>query len=199
MSEPALVDRPAAIDDATEPAVLLFARHGATAMNLAGQRCGGDIDPPLTDTGRSQARQLARAVAALARRPGLVVSSDLQRTRETARIVCAALPGVELMDLPALRERSLGFWNLESIEATESALASGEVPPGGEAAEAFRQRIEGTLQALRPQLHRRVLVIGSKGVGRVLIAAAGLPARAPLGNAELLTLRLPAAACCAAA
>lgn len=199
MSEPVLIDRPAASGGAAGCAVLLFARHGATAMNLAGQRCGGDIDPPLTDTGRSQARQLACVVAALAQRPGLVVTSDLQRTRETARIVCAALPGAELLDMPALRERSLGFWNLESIEATEPALASGQVPPGGEAAEVFRQRIEAAWQALRPHLHRRVLVIGSKGVGRVLIAAAGLPARAPLGNGELLTLRLPATAASIAA
>lgn len=196
MSEPDLIDRPALAPraDAASGPELLFARHGATAMNLAGQRCGGDIDPPLTDTGRAQARQLARAVAALAQPPVLVITSDLLRTRETARIVCDALPGAELLEMPALRERSLGFWNLEPIEATEAALMRGDVPPGGESADAFRQRIEGAVQALRPHLHRRVLVVASKGVGRVLNHCTGQPARAPLGNAELLAMRLPAAA-----
>jgi len=42
--------------------VLHFVRHGATAANLVGLRCGGDIDLPLTDTGRRQALSAGRAL-----------------------------------------------------------------------------------------------------------------------------------------
>ena len=30
---------------------VLFVRHGSTAPNLAGLRCGGDLDSPLTELG----------------------------------------------------------------------------------------------------------------------------------------------------
>ena len=192
MSELLVLDRPALHPVEVQSPTLLFARHGATAMNLAGQRCGGDIDPPLAAAGLEQALQLAGAVAALPSPPGLVVTSDLLRARHTAEIVCQALGGVQLVVLPALRERSLGFWNLEPIEDTESALARGDTPPCGEAADDFRLRIEGALDELQPWLDRRVLVVASKGVGRVLQALAGAMARTPLGNAELLELALPA-------
>lgn len=192
MSDLSVVDRPAPPAVEVQHLCLLFARHGATAMNLAGQRCGGDIDPPLAAAGLEQAIQLATAVAALAAPPSLVVTSDLLRARHTAEIVCQALGGVQLVVLPSLRERSLGFWNLEPIEDTETALARGDTPPCGESADDFRQRIEGALQALQPLLHQRVLVVASKGVARVLHALTGAPARAPLVNAELVEMTLPA-------
>ena len=173
---------------------LLFARHGATGPNLAGLRCGGDIDPPLAAEGRQQAAALARAVAARLDPPDLIITSDLRRTQETAGIVQALLPGADLLVQPALRERRLGAWNLQPIAATEALLTQGVTPPGGESGDAFRLRIESALETLLPLLHRRVLLIGSKGVGRVLRARAGLPARAPLANAELIELSFAARA-----
>ena len=143
---------------------LLFARHGATEPNLAGLRCGGDIDPPLTALGRQQAVALAQAVKALAEPPDLIVTSDLQRAQDTAAIVRAALGAVDLVVQPAFRERRLGEWNLQPIAATESLLASGHTPPGGESADDFTERIEAALDALLPLLPRRVLLVASKGV-----------------------------------
>ena len=171
---------------------LLFARHGATEPNLAGLRCGGDINPPLTALGRQQAVALAQAVKALAEPPDLIVTSDLQRAQDTAAIVRTALGAVDLVVQPAFRERRLGEWNLQPIAATESLLASGHTPPGGESADDFRMRIEAALDALLRLLPRRVLLVGSKGVGRVLRGCAGLPARQPLDNAELIELRFAA-------
>ena len=191
MSDLHLADRPLAAPPLALTHALLFARHGATHINLAGQRCGGDIDPPLAPAGIEQAHELARSVAACPQRPGLVVTSDLLRTHHTARIVCDALGGVELVVLPALRERSLGFWNLEPIDDTEAALARGDTPPCGESAEAFRSRIEGALALLRPLLPRQLLIVGSKGVGRVLRSCIGLEPGAPLLNGELVTFNMP--------
>ena len=66
---------------------LLFMRHGATALNAAGLRCGGDVDLPLTDLGHRQAVLAAQRLAALRPRVGVIVVSALQRTRQTADIV----------------------------------------------------------------------------------------------------------------
>jgi len=59
--------------------MLLVVRHGQTAANAAGQLLGR-ADVPLTDLGRRQAEALAAAVGPVDR----VVSSPLQRARDTA-------------------------------------------------------------------------------------------------------------------
>ena len=167
---------------------LLIVRHGATAPNQAGLRCGGGLDPPLTEAGRRQVIEVARRLAAQPERIDLIVCSDLQRTRESAAIVRAALGMVELRLVPAFRERRLGGWNLRPLAETESMLAAGETPPGGESRDAFAQRVRAGLQQIAPALNRRVLLVASKGVGRVLRELAGEPAAAPMANAELLEL-----------
>ena len=95
---------------------------------------------------------------------------------------------VELRLVPAFRERRLGGWNLRPLAETESMLAAGETPPGGESRDAFAQRVRAGLQQIAPALNRRVLLVASKGVGRVLRELAGEPAAAPMANAELLEL-----------
>lgn len=178
--------------DGARPARLLFVRHGATAPNLAGLRCGGDLDPPLEDIGRCQAQALAQALAAQAAPIDLLLCSDLRRTVETADILRHALGGPAVRVVPGFRERLLGRWNLQPIATTEAGLAAGETPPGGESNAAFTDRIRRALDGVAPALrHGRVLLVGSKGVGRVLRSLAGLPLRSPLANAELMELQFP--------
>src|SRR5882672_9744403 len=73
--------------NAARTGVLRFVRHGATGPNLAGLRCGGDLDVPLAEAGREQALEIARHVAALDPPIGLIVTSDLRRTRATAACI----------------------------------------------------------------------------------------------------------------
>ena len=63
--------------------VVILVRHGETEWTLSGQHTGR-TDIPLTDNGRSQARELCRELAS--RRFGLVLSSPLTRALETARL-----------------------------------------------------------------------------------------------------------------
>lgn len=156
------------------PRELAFVRHGATDPNLAGLRCGGDVDVPLTDAGRAQSRAAGQRVRALGLPIGVVVASPLARTRESAHII-GGLLGVPVLIEPGFAERLLGKWNGAPLAEHEARLAAGETPPGGEADRAFRRRISAALIALAPQLPRRPLLVGSKGVARVLGQLLGQP------------------------
>jgi 2,3-bisphosphoglycerate-dependent phosphoglycerate mutase len=165
---------------------LWFMRHGATALNAAGLRCGGDVDLPLADLGRRQSVQAAERLAALRPRIGVIVVSALQRTRQTADIVGQSMHGIEIVIEAAFNERRLGEWNRRPIADTQAALAAGVTPPGGESNDEFTQRIrDAALATLMPLLGRCPLLIASKGVARVLGELSGHGAGEPLGNAGI--------------
>ena len=67
--------------------LLIIARHGNTfEKGETPRRVGARTDLPLTETGCMQARALGRWLKAKALQPGLVYSSQLQRTEKTARL-----------------------------------------------------------------------------------------------------------------
>lgn len=81
-------------------------RHGETEWNNNG-RWQGNLDTPLNDHGRQQARKLAKY---LSTRPiADVYSSDLSRALETARTLADAL-GLTPQTDPRLRELHLGIF-----------------------------------------------------------------------------------------
>mgnify|MGYP000942301098 FL=1 len=86
---------------------------------------------------------------------------------------------------PAFSERRLGGWNLRSIAETQPWLEARRTPPGGESDEAFTKRVADAVRGIKQQLHERPLLVGSKGVGRVLGELIGLPERLELGNGEI--------------
>lgn len=81
-------------------------RHGRTEWNAAG-RFQGQTDIALDAAGRQQAQDAARRLAALD--PDLLVSSDLQRTRDTMAEL-AALTGRDILLDSRLRETYAGEW-----------------------------------------------------------------------------------------
>lgn len=81
-------------------------RHGRTEWNAAG-RFQGQTDVALDDFGIQQAREAAARLAAL--KPDLLVSSDLQRTRDTVATL-SALTGVDVQLDPRLRETYAAKW-----------------------------------------------------------------------------------------
>jgi broad specificity phosphatase PhoE len=85
---------------------ILLARHGETDWNRD-NRFQGHADPPLNETGRAQAAELA---AALADEPlAAAYSSPLRRALETAEIV-AGPHRLEPVAVDALREVDVGSW-----------------------------------------------------------------------------------------
>jgi broad specificity phosphatase PhoE len=67
-----------------------FLRHGQSIGN-AEDRYQGQVDFPLTETGRDQANNLAERWVATGQTFDLVIASPLLRARETAETVCARL------------------------------------------------------------------------------------------------------------
>jgi len=167
------------------PTRLVMVRHGATAPNLAHVRCGGDLDVPLTDIGREQALAAARRLRALKLVPGVIVTSPLERTQETARIIAAELGVHEIVTEAGFTERRLGEWNLRPIDETEPWLRAKQVPPGGEADDDFIARVGAALPVLLPLLPRQPLLVGSKGVGRALGVLLNQRLSGALANGEV--------------
>ena len=85
---------------------LILLRHGETDWNR-NQRLQGHRDIPLNAVGHHQAIDAAPSIVAL--RPSVIVSSDLQRARETASAV-SVLTGIEATVDERLRETSMGLW-----------------------------------------------------------------------------------------
>jgi ribonuclease H / adenosylcobalamin/alpha-ribazole phosphatase len=132
----------------------LLLRHGQTALSTE-RRFAGRGDIPLTETGRLQA---AAAAARLADRGGIaeIVTSPLQRARNTAEAVAAATGAPVLVD-DDLAETDFGKW--EGLTFAEAAqqwpdemsawLASADVaPPGGESFAAVGSRVSAATDRL---------------------------------------------------
>jgi glucosyl-3-phosphoglycerate phosphatase len=88
---------------------LVLWRHGRTEWNAEG-RFQGQLDPPLDEQGRRQAALAAPYIAAgLSPDDTVVVSSDLVRAADTARVLSGLL-GVQVRLDERLREHGMGSW-----------------------------------------------------------------------------------------
>jgi len=156
---------------------LLLVRHGESTWNATG-RWQGWADSPLSDLGRAQA---ATAVEQ-ARGVESVVSSDLERARETGQIIATAL-GLPLRVDAGLRERDVGeFTGLTrpEIEQRWPGVFDGyptlAEPPGGETTDHFVARVLASLRAIAEATAGggEVLVVSHGGVVRNLERHLGL-------------------------
>jgi probable phosphoglycerate mutase len=125
---------------------VLAIRHGETAWNAAG-RIQGQLDIGLNDTGRWQARQLARVLAD--EDLAAVYASDLARAFETAQHVAGAA-GLAVRRDAGLRERGFGSFEGSTFAEIEARWPEQSArwrrrdpdfgPGGGEVLRDFYQR-----------------------------------------------------------
>ena len=174
--------------------LLYYIRHGETDWNVEG-RLQGWHDPALNAVGRRQAAVCGDILRDLIKRDGHTpadygyVASPLQRARQTAEIMRAALgldPGDYRVD-PRLREIGFGEWEGLTFRDVRSrapqALAERErnkwsfVPPGGESYAHVAVRMREWYDAL----DGNTVVIAHGGTARALIGVLGItrPAEAP--------------------
>ena len=90
---------------------LYLMRHGKTQENIE-HILMGQIDSPLCDEARVEILSIKPYVV----KPDQIISSDLKRASETARML---FPGMELTQLPQLRERHFGVLQGYSYQALE--------------------------------------------------------------------------------
>lgn len=120
------------MDSAPSPTTrVLLVRHGQSEWNAIG-RWQGQADPPLSDLGRRQAREAARAIGAV----DAIWASDLQRAAETAAIISSDLGVGPVVLEPDLRERDAGEYSgltrSEIEERFPGYLEARKRPPGWE-------------------------------------------------------------------
>ncbi|HZW11622.1 MAG TPA: histidine phosphatase family protein [Noviherbaspirillum sp.] len=154
---------------------ILLIRHGETAWNAV-KRLQGHIDVPLNEEGERQAAALG---CALLNEPlDAVISSDLQRARQTAHEI-AALRGMTVQTDSGLRERCYGaFEGLlyseiqgrypDAYAAWQSRDIDARFPEGERKAETLREfseRVVSTITRLVSDAkYRKVALVAHGGV-----------------------------------
>ena len=146
------------------PRTLLVVRHAESVWNLEG-RWQGHANPPLSPAGAIQ----ARAAAANLDSVGCVVSSDLDRARQTAEIIAESLDAGPVTCDPGWRERSVGLWQGLTTEQIErdfpGALAAGDYPSGWESDESLIERVFSAARRAAARVSSGdVLVVSHAGV-----------------------------------
>lgn len=149
-----------------------FVRHGESLANVNGTAAGAEDDSPLTEKGlrdtHAAAREIVRLVTAGELHINKIVSSPLQRARQTAEIVSkGALNGLPVDIDQRWRERGIGkaagmkhgtWYHLEDDPAA-----------GVETRQAFCKRVAEAYDELAG-LSEDTLVVSHNGVYRALQA-----------------------------
>lgn len=161
-------------------------RHGETQWN-AERRIQGQSDSPLTEKGVQQAWQVAERARTL----GIthVITSDLGRTQQTARIIADAC-GCDVMIEPRLRELDMGVLekrHIDTLTETEegwrrtlvNGTEDGRIPEG-ESMQELSVRMHAALaECLKlPAGSRPLLVSHGIALGCLVSTILGLPAYA---------------------
>jgi glucosyl-3-phosphoglycerate phosphatase len=167
---------------------LVLWRHGQTAWN-AERRFQGHSDISLNETGRDQARNAARYLAAM--QPSAIYSSDLARATETAAYL-GRLTGLPVQPDKDLRERGSGAWEGltdAEIRAGYPADYATWNPPDGEPVTVVADRAAAAFERIADTLADRslaVLVSHGAAINLGISRLLGLPERVrvigPLAN-----------------
>jgi probable phosphoglycerate mutase len=157
---------------------LYLVRHGESEA-AAEDRFAGEIDVPLSERGREQARKLAQRLEA--EPVQAVYSSQLARTTETARIL-AEPHGLEVRQRAELREISHGRWEgkrrseVEAIYPEEYGRWDRDpfsfAPQGGETGLAVTARaLPCLLEIVETHRGAQVLIASHKATIRLLLCS----------------------------
>lgn len=128
------------------PARLILVRHGQSTYN-ADHRLLGQADPPLSAAGRAESELLRPALAGFPRER--VLTSDLRRARETARL----LGYPDAPPDPRWREIDVGEWAGRPLSelppGTQPAWRGGPLTgAGGETWDEFEARVADAVDEL---------------------------------------------------
>jgi broad specificity phosphatase PhoE/CTP:molybdopterin cytidylyltransferase MocA len=165
--------------------LLVYLVRHACPEAAGGRRYHGQGDAPLGPEGERQARELTNRLMALMGGAcfDAIISSDLRRSSRTAEIIAEACR-TRVQTVPWLREVDVGLWEDLTWEearcrhpaehaAREDDLVRTRFPRGESFADVAARAVppfERLIEQSGAAGLRRVLVVGHKGVNRVLLA-----------------------------
>ncbi len=163
--------------------VIFLVRHGKLQQQDEQRRYIGQIDLPLSQEGRSQARNLHRRFEHA--HLDAIYCSDLRRSRETAELIAGAA-GPKVIVRQDLREIAMGEWEGLSLRAVardfpEEFRARGADlatfrTPGGESFADCNRRVIPAFEEIAAATGGNLLIVGHAGVNRlVLCHLLGMP------------------------
>ena len=162
------------------PTTVYLVRHGETPLTPFRKFSGdGPLNPALTEKGLKEANLVAEEISKL--QPDVLISSPLQRTRQTADIVAKAT-GLPVLVDPIWIECSFGVWDGMSIDEVRDAYpveyakwlsTTSYAPPEGESYEsAMARAVQGLLSLVDEYPGKKVCVITHNGIIKTALAAA---------------------------
>ncbi|WP_339058409.1 2,3-diphosphoglycerate-dependent phosphoglycerate mutase GpmB [Candidatus Regiella endosymbiont of Tuberolachnus salignus] len=160
-------------------------RHGETQWNVA-QRIQGQSDSPLTLEGERQAKLVANRVKI--EKITHIISSDLNRAKQTAEIIAAACGGLQITTDSRLQELDMGVLEgreikslTEEEERWRRSIVEGSVDasiPEGESMAALATRMHAALESCLalPDDSKPLLVSHGIALSCLISTLLGLPA-----------------------
>ena len=142
---------------------VLLVRHGQTDWSDTG-RVQGWAPVPLNERGHDQSKEAALRIVSQYD-VDHIISSDLQRARETAEKIAEATTDATFETDPAWRERDFGIYQglddeyLDTIDSPEGSFS--EAPESGESWEEVSIRVEEALSNLVASIENTVTVVVS--------------------------------------
>jgi alpha-ribazole phosphatase len=157
---------------------LYLVRHGAIVRSAV-KTYIGQLDAPLSAEGVAQASVLRETLHPV--HFARVISSDLERSTHTARIIAGAYANsIEMR--PAFREISLGEWegctfrDIQQRFPAEYAARGRDIenwrPSGGESFADCRARVMDALRVILDGTQGNILLVAHAGVNRLILCEA---------------------------
>jgi len=149
---------------------LYFVRHGETVWNVENKICGA-TDSPLTEKGRSQAKELSEHILSEGISFDEILYSPLSRARDTALII-SEVTGKNARVEQRLIEQHFGKWegtprNGEDFKADKQNFATDY--EGGESMLKLCQRIYNLLDEIKEKSDDTTyLLVAHNGIARAV-------------------------------
>ena len=170
---------------------LYVVRHGETIWNVE-KKVQGITDIPLTDKGRSEARELQELISTL--NLDIVISSPLERTRETAKILVDSKLPINTDD--RIKERDWGMNEGALIDTVDKwdcwdVILNTKVQ-NIECIQDFMYRVSEFLEEIKiKHKDKNVLIVTHSAVSRVIHYLLGtIPDDGNLSRIDIPNLRI---------
>lgn len=145
-----------------------FVRHGQSKANVAGLTAGAELDTPLTDDGRAQARKAGEELRG--KDIDLIVCSPLERAHDTARLIAEIIgyDQAKIVTNEAFIERRVGKFSGRPHQEYVEAVQSKAPVDGLETSEEMHKRVFEGLEWLKKQPAQHIVLVSHGGTGRVI-------------------------------